>query len=580
MRTPARHSLKHNVGSRLRASAVIGVGIVAAVMSGLAAGPMPSPRSRPGNMEHAGHPSHVRQAGDARRTAPWVPASGDGTYRNPIIFADYSDPDVVRAGDDFYLVSSSFQNVPGIPVLHSRDLVNWRIIGHAIAELSKPRYDSPQYGNGVWAPSVRYHAGLFWVFFGDPDLGIFMTTAKDPRGPWAPLALVREARGWIDPCPLWDDDGQAYLVHAWANSRAGFNSVMTVNRMTADGRRLLDDGVTVFDGHANHPTIEGPKFYKRHGYYYIFAPAGGVKTGWQTVLRSRAVTGPYEDRIVLGQGTTDVNGPHQGGWVETPDGASWFVHFQDREAYGRVVHLQPMSWRNDWPVIGREVGTSGRGEPVLTWTVPKTSAVQAVVVPQTSDEFETPSLGLQWQWNANPSAAWSSLTARPGSLRLYAQPANAGAPNLWPVSSLLFQKFPAPVFEATTRLSVSALGPGERAGLLVMGIDYALIAVTRSGTGLTVGTAVCLGANKGAAETAAPPVAIPATDAVVLKVTIGANAICRFAYSTDGSTFVKAGAPFTARAGQWIGARVGVFAGGPATSGSGGFVDAEWFRIQ
>ena len=522
----------------------------------------------------------VPQDAGVRPNAPWVADNGDGTYRNPIIFADYSDPDVVRAGDDFYLVSSSFQNVPGIPVLHSRDLVNWRIIGHAIAELPKPRYDTPQHGNGVWAPSVRYHEGLFWVFFGDPDLGIFMTTARDPRGPWAPLALVREAKGWIDPCPLWDDDGRAYLVHAWAKSRAGVNSVLTVNRMSADGRRLLDDGVTVFDGHAHHPTIEGPKFYKRNGYYYIFAPAGGVQAGWQTVLRSRAVIGPYEDRIVMAQGSTDINGPHQGGWVETRDGGSWFVHFQDRGAYGRVVHLQPMAWRDDWPIIGREAGTASLGEPVSTWPKPNTGTVSGVEVPQTSDEFETPSLGLQWQWSANPSASWWSLTARRGALRLYAQPASASAPNLWTVPSLLLQKFPSPAFEVTTRIEVSALGLGERAGLLVMGSDYALVAVRRSDAGLSVEHATCLGANKGERESTSPPVAMPRTDAVILKVSVGAGAICQFAYSPDGTTFVPIGTPFTARAGQWIGARVVVFASALPESRRTGHVDAEWFRIR
>ena len=253
-----------------------------------------------------------------------------------VIFADYSDPDVIRAGNDYYLTASSFDQVPALPILHSRDLVNWRLIGYAAETLPF----EPQPGGGVWAPSLRHHDGWFWIYFGDPDRGIYMTRARDARGPWEPLTLVKEAKGWIDPCPLWDDDGSMVLVHAWAKSRAGFNSVLHVNRLSADGRRVVDEGTLVFDGREKHPTIEGPKFYKRNGWYYIFAPAGGVKRGWQTVLRSKNVFGPYEDKIVL------EGGLHQGAWVEDS-----FLHFQDLGAYGRVVHRQKLRWVNDWPEI-------------------------------------------------------------------------------------------------------------------------------------------------------------------------------------------------------------------------------------
>src|SRR3972149_827769 len=155
---------------------------------------------------------------------PWVADQGDGTYRNPVLFADYSDPDAVRVGDDFYMPASSFNCVPGLPILHSRDLVNWRLIGHAIQQLPK-RFDAVQHGNGLWAPSIRYHDGDFWIFVGDPDWGILMTRAVDPAGPWEPLHLVKAGQGLIDPCPLWDGD-QAYLVHAFAKSRAGKNSIL------------------------------------------------------------------------------------------------------------------------------------------------------------------------------------------------------------------------------------------------------------------------------------------------------------------------------------------------------------------
>ncbi|MET0556155.1 MAG: family 43 glycosylhydrolase, partial [Vicinamibacteria bacterium] len=170
--------------------------------------------------------------------SPWRADRGDGTYRNPVLYADYSDPDVVRVGDDFYLVASSFTSVPALPILHSRDLVNWTIVGHAAATLPAPDFDTPQHGKGIWAPSLRHHDGYFWIYVGDPDRGIFMTRARDPRGPWEPLHLLQRASGWIDPCPLWDHDGSMYLVHAWAKSRAGFNGVLSVRRLTPDGRAV------------------------------------------------------------------------------------------------------------------------------------------------------------------------------------------------------------------------------------------------------------------------------------------------------------------------------------------------------
>ena len=288
--------------------------------------------------------------GTSTAKAVWVSDGGDGTYTNPVIFADYSDPDVVRVGDDFYLVSSSFNCVPALPILHSKDLVNWTIVGHVFDRFPYGQFDLPQHGNGVWAPSIRYHQGLFYVYYGDPDYGIFMARARNPAGPWSALVCVQKAKGWIDPCPFWDGDGKAYLVHAWAKSRAGVNSMLTINRMSADGTKVLDEGKLVIDGrNGKCPTLEGPKMYKRSGYYYLLAPAGGVPHGYQLAFRARNIYGPYEARTVMDQGDTEINGPHQGGWVELKSGENWFVHFQDREAYGRVVHLQPVKWVDDWP---------------------------------------------------------------------------------------------------------------------------------------------------------------------------------------------------------------------------------------
>ncbi|MBO9657433.1 MAG: glycoside hydrolase 43 family protein, partial [Chitinophagaceae bacterium] len=301
----------------------------------------------------------------------WVADNGNGTYKNPVVNADYSDPDAIRVGDDYYMISSSFTHMPGLPILHSKDLVNWSLIGHVLNRQAPfDHFSKVQHGGGVWAPSIRYHNNEFYIYSPDPDFGIYVIKAKNILGPWPEPVLVAAGKGLIDPCPLWDDNGKAYLVHAYAGSRAGIKSVITVREMSPDGTKTLDEGVLVFDGHDADPTLEGPKFYKRNGYYYILAPAGGVSTGWQLALRSKNVYGPYERKVVMDQGKSPVNGPHQGAWVDTKTGEHWFLHFQDKEAYGRVVHLQPMKWVNDWPVIGVDKDGDGKGEPVMEYKKP------------------------------------------------------------------------------------------------------------------------------------------------------------------------------------------------------------------
>lgn len=510
----------------------------------------------------------------------WSPDLGTGRYRNPVVYADYSDPDVVRVGDDYYMTASSFGHVPGLPILHSRDLVNWRIVNYALRRLPSPDFDAPQHGNGVWAPSIRYHAGEFYIYYGDPDRGIYVVKARDPLGAWDPPVLVRSAKGWIDPAPLWDDDGNAYLVHAFARSRAGIKHRLHVNRMSPDGLRLLDDGTEVFMDSVRHPTMEGPKFYKRGGWYYIYAPAGGVPTGWQTVLRSRSPLGPYEDRIVLAQGSTAVNGPHQGAWVDTRSGEQWFVHFQDRGPYGRIVHLQPMAWRPDgWPVIGRDADGDGTGEPVAEWRKPNVGRRgERPEVPQTSDEFDGERLGLQWQWQANEQPGWYALGAPRGSLRLTAQRFPADGSALWGMPGLLLQKLPAPTFTATTRLTLAAGDSAAQAGLVVFGLDYAYLALRRTAGGAPeLVQARRTNADQPGAETETVASLATGTGTVYLRVEVGDGAVCRFAYSLTGrpDDFTAVGEPFQAREGKWVGAKVGLF----ATGQGGTYADFDFFRV-
>lgn len=504
----------------------------------------------------------------------WVADSGDGTYRNPIIHADYSDPDVVRVGDDFWMTASSFNAAPGLPILHSKDLVNWTIVNHVFREQQPAEvFRKPQHGGGVWAPSMRFHAGEFYIFYGDPDFGIYMTKTRDPRAAWSKPLLVREAKGWIDPSPLWDDDGNAYLVHAFAGSRAGIKSVLVINRMSPDGTRLLDDGVVVFDGHEKHPTVEGPKFHKRDGYYYISTPAGGVPIGWQLVLRSKSVYGPYEEKIVLAQGKTAINGPHQGAFVDTPNGEWWFVHFQDRGAYGRIVHLQPAVWKDGFPVVGNN------GEPVLKHHKPNVGRNYPVATPQDSDEFNDAKLGLQWQWHANYEPTWAMPFPQRGVLRMNSVQVPDGHKNLWDLPNLLLQKFPAEEFTATAKIKLEPRFEGERFALVVMGIDYSLIGVTHRNGKLFVSQATAKDADKGNAETESSPVEVGARE-FYLRVSVAKDAMCTFAYSIDGKNFTNVGSVFKAREGRWIGAKLGFVYTRPAKFNDAGSADIDWFRFE
>ena len=502
------------------------------------------------------------------------------TYKNPIIHADYSDPDVIRVGDDFYLTASSFNCVPGLPILQSKDLINWRIIGHALKRLPpEDVFSKPQHGNGVWAPAIRYHQGEFFIFYPDPDRGIYMVKAKEASGPWSEPLLIKSAKGWIDPCPLWDSDGKAYLVSAMAASRSGIKSVLIVSRMSADGTRLLDDGAIVFDGHDQNPTVEGPKFYKRSDYYYIFAPAGGVETGWQLVLRSKNVLGPYEARRVLAQGKTEINGPHQGAWVETQTGESWFIHFQDKRAYGRIVHLQPMKWLGDWPVMGVDADGDGTGEPVLTYKKPNVGRSWPAVTMADSDEFNDGALGPQWQWHANPATNWMLPAGALGFIRLFNVPLPEDYKNFWDVPNLLLQKFPAPEFSVTTKITFTPRAETEKTGLIVMGLDYAYISVEQKAGKVYLSQTSCKDADRHTAETVSSPVELKA-HTIYFRVHVANGGRCRFSFSTNGTEFTPAGEPFTARQGRWIGAKVGLFAVGTSPTREMGYADVDWFRVQ
>ena len=382
----------------------------------------------------------------------------DGTFRNPILFADYSDPDVIRVGDTYYLTASSFHYTPGLPILISKDLINWKLVNYALdrvceapgvgrphedSEAIEKRFQKPCHSEGVWAPTIRYHEGMFFIFYGMPD-----------------------------------EDGRAYIVHAYAKSRIGFKSILGIFEMSPDGTRAISEDKFIFDGNdPAHPaiTIEGPKVYKRDGFYYILAPAGGVRQGWQVALRSRNIEGPYEIRTVMDQGNSVINGPHQGGLVDTTDGEEWFLHFQDRGLFGRICHLQPVSWKDGWPVIGTG---SGCGEPVFRMKKPRemNPVQQELSYLDSSDDFRNGKIGLQWQWMGNAQGA----AADAGKI-LYTPIAEGGislgalnlsgedAPVIWHSCNVLTQKLVLPEWTCEVRMRTDGLLAGNRAGITMMG---------------------------------------------------------------------------------------------------------------
>ena len=523
----------------------------------------------------------------------WSPDLGNGTYKNPVINADYSDPDVCAVGNDFYMTASSFACAPGLPVLHSTDLVNWEIVNYALDRLvPEDFYDVARHGKGVWAPSIRYHKGEFYIYWGDPDFGVYMVKTDDPRGKWSEPVLVKKAKGIIDPCPLWDEDGRCYLAYAWAASRAQINSVICVAEMNAEGTRVTGPSKIVYDGNddVNH-TAEGPKFYKKDGFYYLLFPAGGVEMGWQMAARSKQVYGPYEARRVMEQGGTPVNGPHQGGWVRTASGEDWFLHFQDKGCYGRVVWLEPMKWVDGWPVIGEDADNDGCGNPVLTYRKPSVP-FSRLVNPAESDEFNSVDLGLQWEWHSNYQDLYGFTTPY-GFMRLYSWPLSEKYVNLWEASNLLLQKFPAEAFTATTKVSMVSKENGQEGGLIVMGWDYSALTVRREGDRFVLCQRTCKDAEQGGKESvgklaefepsAKQTIIYSPTVSreIYLRVQVEAGGMCRFAYSLDGEKFTVCGEPFQARQGKWIGAKVGFVCVEPHAEPAvnRGWMDVDWFRV-
>ncbi|WP_310605451.1 glycoside hydrolase family 43 protein [Anaerosporobacter sp.] len=520
------------------------------------------------------------------------------TYQNPILKGDFSDPDAIRVGDDFYMIASSFTYFPGLPLLHSKDLVNWNLVNYIAKELPFDAYNHTMHKKGIWAPAIRFHEGEFYVYVCTPDEGLFLYKAKDPFGDWEMHHVLR-VTGWIDPCPVWDEEGNAYLVHAFAGSRAGINSIIYVHKMNKEGTKIIDNGKLVFDGGEEHHTTEGPKAYRRNGYYYIMAPAGGVVTGWQIVMRSKNIYGPYEVKVTLHQGDSIINGPHQGAYIEMEDGNDWFLHFQDRGAYGRITHLQPVYWEEDWPMMGMDTNGDGIGEPVLTYESPveltdemieqcnslyEKRGIKAVNLPEISDDFDSKTLGLQWQWQANPNERWYSLTQNPGNLRLHACKSEKShslfhAP--WFLSHLMQEE----AFQITTKITLRDVEFGDKAGLAMMGYQYSYIALEQEEGQYVVkqysGKAkdISIYDQEVVCETCEEKHIVKKNE-ITMRMEVEEGGVIQYYYSVDEETFIPIGNPQVATAGGWTGARPGIFCGNFLGRISTGYADFQYYQVK
>ena len=488
---------------------------------------------------------------------------GNGIYKNPVLPSDYSDLDCIRVGGDYYAISSTFQFSPGVVILHSRDLVNWTIAGHAVADLTQigPELNwdrMNRYGKGIWAGAIRYHDGRFWIYFGAPDEGYFMTTAKDIRGPWTPLHCVQKAPGWDDCCPFWDDDGQGYLVGS--SFHEGYQ--IHLWKLTADERSLIPES-----DHVIHQSrgSEANKLYKFNGYYYhLFSE---VKPEGRAVMmeRSTNIFGPYTESKQLNHADKIANEPNQGGLVQTEGGDwYWFTHHGTGAWEGRCASLLPVTWLAGWPIIGK-VGADGIGSMVWSGAMPVKGTPK--VTPQTDDDFKETSLPPQWEWNYQPRADEWSLTERPGWLRLHAfRPLETN--NLLKAGNTLTQRcFRTLTNEVVIELDLSGMADGQQAGLCHFARKWSAIGVAQSGTNRTL-----VGEENGVVNQGPQIIG----NRLWLKSVWGLDGVSQYSFSLDGRTFSNFGASWQLTWGYYRGDRLGIFSYNNQTDA--GFVDVHSFH--
>ncbi len=471
---------------------------------------------------------------------------GDGTYRNPVLPCDYSDLDCIRVGDDYYAISSTMQFSPGMAILHSKDLVNWALIGHAVNDLTQIgpelHWDRMnRYGRGIWAGAIRYAKGRFWIYFGTPDEGYFMTSAVNPAGPWEPLHPLMKSSGWDDCCPFWDDDGQGYFVGTHFKDR--YKTYLW--KLTPDGKGLIEDSRVLINEGAGR---EASKLLKVNGTYYHFFSE--VLNGTRVVMmqRSKTIMGPYTERRQLTAANRESNEPNQGGLVDTVNGEWYFLtHHGKGDWEGRAASLLPVTWNEGWPIPG---ATDSTGKPgLMVWSGKKPLPGRRTL-PQTSDDFTSASLGSQWQWNYQPRADHWSLSERPGFLRLKAFRPLKPDDMMTAGNTLTQRSFRSTENQVTLCLDLSGMADGQKAGLCHFAKSHSALGIARDGDTLRIES------RENGKLAQGPEIR---TGHVWLRSSWGLDGRSRYAYSTDGKEFVDFGPEYKLSWGYYRGDRIGIY---------------------
>ncbi|MBS0030372.1 glycoside hydrolase family 43 protein [Chitinophaga sp. 22321] len=494
----------------------------------------------------------------SQTTKNWTPDLGNGQFKNPLMWGDWPDPDIIRVGDKFYFISTSMHYVPGCPIAVSTDLVNWEMAGYAVSRYDEDaRYDmkgGDMYLSGSWAATIRYHDSTFYAGFCTPKMGknkeghFSICTAKNINGPWT-RTIFKEYL--YDPGLFFDDNGKVYVAHG--------QQKLFITELNSDAKSVKVPQREIYDN-PHYPYLEGSHMYKVNNKYYILGSTGGTQ-GREVCLRSDSIYGPYESKVVMQDDHTyPGNGLHQGGMVQLKDGSWWFIIMQDRGPIGRVPNLEPVTWVDGWPILGKN------GIGAATYPKPVAGVSSPITVPASTDEFNAPTLGLQWQWNHNPDNSNWSLTARPGYLRLKA----GKAATLYNAINTLTQRVEGPYSEGTAEIDISGMKDGDVAGLGVFQVPYAYLAVEQthgkkrivmSQSDSTVATAH-IKHNK-----------------IWFKAMVSEKGfVATFAYSTNGKDFTPLGNELKMALGlDWTANRFALFNfnKGGAT---GGYIDINWFR--
>ena len=491
---------------------------------------------------------------------------GDGTYRNPILPGDYSDIDCIRVGDDYYAVSSTFHYSPGFVILHSKDMVNWKILSHAINDIStiapEMNWDKmDRYGRGVWAGAIRYHDNKFWIYFGDPDMGYFMTTAKNAEGPWEPLHKVLGEKGWDDCAPFWDDDGQGYFIGT--NFADGYK--IHLWKMTPDGKTLIKESDKVI---YSSKGSEANKLFKVGDTYYHFFSE--VKSGARVVMmeRSKNIWGPYEGPKQLSHAQKQFHEPNQGGIVQTQKGDWYFLthHGSGGDWAGRIMSLLPVNWVDGWPILG-DVGPDKIG--TMPWSGKKPIMGKEIVTPESSDDFSTSALPQQWEWNYQPRNEKWSLTQRKGWLRLHAFKPIVQNDLLKAGNTLTQRSMRTKSNEVIVKLDLTGMADGQKAGLTHFGRSYSTIGAMCDGKVRKLEFNVTGKSTFGPALTG---------NNLWLKSTWGLDGMSQYYYSTDGKKYTAFGQPYQMAWGSYRGDRLGIYSYN--NKADAGYVDVDFFQYD